>query len=90
MTAGPMPTADEIFGQQFAPPPWLSSRPLLDLAMEVLPLGEDDLAADLLEQLALALIDRDDEVRGVRAVAPRSTMAPRSTLPDGMWRTRGA
>ncbi len=65
---GPMPTADEIFGQQLAPPPRLSSRPLLDLVVSVLPLSEDDLAADLLEQLALALIDRDDEVRGVRAV----------------------
>ena len=68
MTAGPMPTADEIFGQQLAPPPWLSSRPLLDLVVSVLPLIDDDLAADLLEQLALALVDRDDEVRGVRAV----------------------
>ena len=68
MTAGPMPTADEIFGQQFAPPSWLSSRPLLDLVVSVLPLIDDDLAADLLEQLALALVDRDDEVRGVRAV----------------------
>ena len=65
---GPMPTADEIFGQQFAPPSWLSSRPLLDLVVSVLPLIDDDLAADLLEQLALALVDRDDEVRGVRAV----------------------
>ena len=68
MTAGPMLTADDIFGQQFAPPPWLSSRPLLDLVVSVLPLSEDDLAADLLEQVALALVDRDDEVRGVRAV----------------------
>ena len=68
MTAAPMPTADDIFGQQFAPPPWLSSRPLLDLVVSVLPLSEDDLAADLLEQVALALVDRDDEVRGVRAV----------------------
>ena len=63
-----MPTADEIFGQQFAPPPWLSSRPLLDLVVSVLPLIDDDLAADLLEQLALALVDRDGEVGGVRAV----------------------
>ena len=65
---GPMPTADEIFGQQLAPPPWLSSRPLLDLVVSVLPLSEDDLAADLLEQLALALVDQDDEIRAVRAV----------------------
>ena len=63
-----MPTADEIFGQQFAPPSWLSSRPLLDLVVSVLPLIDDDLAADLLEQLALALVDRDGEVGGVRAV----------------------
>ena len=68
MTGGPMLTADEIFGQQLAPTPWLSSRPLLDLVVSVLPLSEDDLAADLLEQLALALVDQDDEIRAVRAV----------------------
>jgi hypothetical protein len=63
-----MPTADEIFGRELAPAPWPSSRPVLALVVEVLPTIEDELAADLLEYLALALVDRDDELRAVRAV----------------------
>ena len=63
-----MPTADEIFGPRIAPAPWPSSRPVLALIVEVLPTIEDDLTADLLEYVALALVDRDDEVRAVRAV----------------------
>ena len=50
------------------PAPWLSSRPVLALIVEVLPTIEDNLTADLLEYVALALVDRDDEVRAVRAV----------------------
>ena len=61
-------TADEIFDRRLAPAPWRSSRQFLALVVEVLPLIEDDLMADLLEQLALALGDRDDEVRAVRGV----------------------
>ena len=61
MTAGPMPTADEIFGQRLALAPWLASRPLIDLVVEVLPISEDGLTADLLEDVALALVDRDNE-----------------------------
>ena len=74
MTAGgvatlvKMPTADDIFGQRIAPAPWLSSRPVLGLVAEVLPTVEDDLAAELLEHVALALADRDDEVKAIRAV----------------------
>src|SRR5437762_192734 len=67
-----MPTADEIFGRRLAPAPWPSSRPVLALVAEVLPTIEDDLTADVLEHLALALADRDDELRAVRAVLSSS------------------
>lgn len=63
-----MPTADEIFGRRLAPAPWPSSRPVLALVVDILPTLEDDLTADLLEHLAVALVDRDDELRSVRAV----------------------
>jgi hypothetical protein len=63
-----MPTANEIFGRRLAPAPWPSSRPVLALVVEVLLTIEDDLTADLLEHLALALADRDDEGRAARAV----------------------
>lgn len=63
-----MPTADEIFGRRLAPAPWPSSRPVLALVVELLPTIEDDLVADLLEHLALALADRDGELRAKRAV----------------------
>lgn len=63
-----MPTADEIFGQRPAPAPWPSSRPLLELVIELLPAIEDDLTADLVEHVALELVDRDEELRAVRAV----------------------
>ncbi len=61
-------TADEIFGRRLAPAPWPASRSVLALVVEVLPTIEDDLAADLVEHLTLALADRDDELRAVRAV----------------------
>ena len=54
--------------RQPAPAPWLSSRPVLALVVEVLPTIEDNLTADLVEHLALALAGRDDEVRAIRAV----------------------
>ena len=66
-----MPTANEIFGTRIEPAPWLSSRPVLALVVEVLPTIEDDLTADLLEYVALALADRDDEVRAIRSVLSR-------------------
>ena len=61
---------------QPAPAPWLSSRPVLALVVEVLPTIDDDLTADLLEYVALALVERDDELRAVRAVlSPALTLA---------------
>ena len=48
--------------------PWLPSRPVFALVVEVLPTVEDDLTAELLEYVALALADRDDEVRAIQAV----------------------
>lgn len=63
-----MPTADEMFGRPLPPAPWPVPGRVLALVVELLPTIEDDLMADLLEHLALALADRDDEVRAVRAV----------------------
>jgi hypothetical protein len=63
-----MPTADEIFGRQLAPVPWRSSSLVLALAVELLPTIEDDLTADLVEQLVLALVDKDEELAAVRSV----------------------
>jgi hypothetical protein len=68
MSVNLMPTAAEIFGERIAPAPWLSSRSVFALVAEVLPTVEDNLAAELLEHVALALADRDDEVRAIRAV----------------------
>ena len=59
---------DEIFVSRITPAPWLPSHAVLALVVEVLPTIEDDLTADLLEYVALALADRDDEVRAIREV----------------------
>ena len=63
-----MPSAEEIFGPRLAPAPWLSSRPVIDLVVEILPTIKDDLAAELIEHLALTLVDRDDQLRAILAV----------------------
>ena len=63
-----MPSADEIFGRRMAPPPWSRSRPVLALAVELLPTVADDLTADLLEEMALTMAHRDEELRAVRMV----------------------
>lgn len=68
MTAGPMRTADEIFGQRLALAPWLAVGPSVELVVAILPTVEDDLAADVVEHLGLELVDRVEEVRALRAV----------------------
>ena len=68
MSDGDMLLAAEIFGRRPAPVPWPSSRPVLALAIELLPTIADDIEADLIETLALTIIDRGDELRAVRAV----------------------
>lgn len=45
-----------------------ASDPLLAVATESLRIIEDDLAGGLVEHLALAVVQRDEELRGVRAV----------------------
>ena len=49
------------------PAPWPSSRETLDLAVEMLPAIADGLVADLVEHLALLLVERDEQVAAVRA-----------------------
>lgn len=61
-------TAADVFRRAPAPMPAAASRPVLDVALGLLPALEDDLAIDLVEQLAYALVDRDEELRAVRAV----------------------
>lgn len=63
-----MVPVDAIFGRRPAPTPWPPSRAALALVVEVLPAIDDALAADLIEHLALALVDRGDELRAMRAV----------------------
>ena len=63
-----MPTADEIFDRKVARASWPSSRLALALVVEMLPTIEDYPIADLVEHLALAIVDRDDELSAMRAV----------------------
>ena len=51
-----------------APAPWLSSARVRSVAVKVLPTVEDDIAADVIEQQALALVDRDEELKSLRTV----------------------
>ncbi len=67
-----MPSVAEIFGPRLAPAPWPPSRPVLDLAIEVLPIVSDDVAADLLEQMAVTVADQRDELRALRATLSRA------------------
>lgn len=48
------------------PAPWTRSRGLLTLAVELLPTIDDELVADLVEQLGLAVADRDEELQTIR------------------------
>ncbi len=45
-----------------------SSARLHALVVEVLSIIDDDIAADLIEQLALSVADRDEELRAIREV----------------------
>ena len=51
-----------------APTPCLSSGPVLAVAGNVLPVVADDIAADVIEQLALALVDRDEQLKSLSTV----------------------
>lgn len=66
-TASSMPAVAEIF-RAATPVPWPSTRSVLDVAIELLPAIDDDLEADLVEALVLAIIDGEDESRAVRLV----------------------
>ena len=74
MTAGEMeaprkmPTVDEIFGPRIRTGTLAVARPALSLVAAVLPTVGDDLTANLLEYVALALAHHDDEIRAIRAV----------------------
>jgi hypothetical protein len=50
------------------PVPWPSSRPVVDVALELIPILEDPLAAQLVENLMLALVAREEELRAVRTI----------------------
>ena len=51
-----------------APAPWSHSSPLIALAVELLPTIDDGLVVDLIERLALAVIDHNEELTAVRSV----------------------
>ena len=61
-------TAADIQWWTQAPAPWPASRPVLEVALELLPVLDDPLAADVIEQLMSALACREDELRSVREV----------------------
>jgi hypothetical protein len=61
-----MLTADAIFGQRIAPAPWPSARPVLAIAIKLLPRITDEVAIDLIAHLAEAIVDVEDELRAVR------------------------
>ena len=63
-----MPTADEIFDRRPVPRPLPSSDVVLALAIAVLPTIADDIEADLIEHLALEIVNRDEELLAVRAL----------------------
>ena len=58
-----------------------SSARLLVLVVELLPTIEDDLLADLVEQLAITLVERDERDRAITEVA--------SVAADELHRTHG-
>jgi hypothetical protein len=61
-------TARDIFGRCPAQAPRRSVRLLLTTAIELLPTIEDDLIADLVEHLACAIADQEQELGAGRAV----------------------
>jgi hypothetical protein len=65
-------TAADIQWRLAGPSPWPSTQPVLGLAVEALPVVTDNLAADLVEQLALAFTDLQSELRAGRAVVAAS------------------
>jgi hypothetical protein len=50
------------------PAPWSTWRPVLDVAIEALPVIEDELGRDIVVLLLDALVDVGEELRAVRAV----------------------
>jgi hypothetical protein len=60
--------ADEIRWDLLLMSSWPSAVPVVALAIEALPAFGDDLAARLIERLALSLVDVLDEVRATRAL----------------------
>ncbi len=63
-----MVPAAEIFGPRLSPVPWPSSSASCALALDALPVVEGALEVDLVAYFTLALLDRDEELRAVRAV----------------------
>jgi len=62
------PAATEIFDRQIAPSPWPSSRDALDVAVAALPDIADALTADVVNALALSIVDLREELGAVRMV----------------------
>lgn len=63
-----MVTTDEVFDRRPWPTPRPSSGAVLPLAIAVLPTIADDIEADLIEHLALAIVNRDEKLVAVRDV----------------------
>lgn len=64
--------AEEIFGRPGPPVPWPETQPVLEVAVEMLPMIEDGLTADLVKLLTEALVDLMEELRAVRTTLSSS------------------
>ena len=48
--------------------PWSSSSPLIALVVELLPTIDDEVEVDLIEQLAVLVVERDEQIRAQREI----------------------
>lgn len=61
-----MPTANDLFDRPAAPSPWLPSQPAVEMALAILPVITDALAADVITELATTVVDLREELDAVR------------------------
>lgn len=72
VTVNPMVKASEIFNRPPAPAPWPSTDAVVEIAVRMLPLIADDEIGKLVEELAVSLADRLDELKAIRALLSES------------------
>ncbi len=82
----PGPIASELRADgirwDLAPAPWPSSAPLMAIVAKRLPTINGELVADLVEQLAVAAVERDEELKAIRSVQSAALDALHSVHQD--------